>query len=106
MICTMFRARHHPNFALCPHSTLTTSLRLYRGLGRCGLNGWPSRRLDGQLWRAEEPSRAIVLLASQGRKFALADGRSVSLLVTLSLVRALNMKFKALRVDLVPYIIV
>jgi hypothetical protein len=47
---TMFRACHHPKFPPCRDSTLTTSQ--YHGRGRCGLNGRPSSRLDGQLWRA------------------------------------------------------
>ncbi len=48
----MFRVRHYPNFAPCPHSTLTTSQ--YHGRSRCGLNGQSSSRLDGQLWSAVE----------------------------------------------------
>jgi hypothetical protein len=55
----MFLARHHPNFAPCPHSTLTTSL--YHGLGRCGLNGRSSSRLDGQLWRVGEGGSQLVV---------------------------------------------
>ncbi len=51
--CTMFRACHQPNFVPCPHSTLTTSQ--YHCLGRCGLNGWSSGRLDDQLWRKHVP---------------------------------------------------
>jgi hypothetical protein len=55
---TMFRARHHLIFTPSRDSTLTTSQ--YRGRGRCGLNGRPSSRLDGQLWRAKVGSSQLL----------------------------------------------
>ena len=48
----MFRACHLPIPAPCRNSTMASSQ--YHLRCRSGLNGLPSGRLDGQLWRAEE----------------------------------------------------
>jgi hypothetical protein len=69
---TMFRAHHHPHFVPCPHSTLTTSQ--YHGLGRCGLNGRSSSRLDGQLWSAVEGGSHLCCWGGEGAETCPASG--------------------------------